>query len=145
MRRKGGAKPHKVRRPAKVWVWAPKGPIPKAVQDALRSRLEKHARTKWKGRCREVIIRFRGPFAYIDVLAVNHWYMPGTTREEKARIDATPTHLCRLGYLGNPDLWEYAFYKYSDAKYAPSVVPSGSFEATPEEAFDCSAMVYLEG
>jgi hypothetical protein len=130
---------------AETWVWASKGPIPKHVQDALRSRLEKHARTKWKGRCREVIIRFRGAFAYIDALAVNTWYMPGTTPEEKARIDATPTHLCRLSYLGNSDLWEYAFYKYSDEKYKTSVVASGSFEATPEEAFDCSAWVYLEG
>ena len=86
----------------------------------------------------------RGVFAYIDTFSV-HWYMPGTTPEEKARIDATPTHLCRLGYFGNPDLWEYALYKYSDEKYEPSVVASGSFEATPEEAFNCSAAVYLEG
>ena len=82
---------------AKAWARAPNGPIPKHMQDALRARLETYARTKWKGRCREVIIRFRGAFAYIDVLAVNNWYMPGTIREEKARIDATPTHLCRLG------------------------------------------------
>jgi hypothetical protein len=46
--------------------------------------------------------------------------------------------------MGNADLWEYAFYKYSDAKYQLSVVASGSFEATPEEAFDCSADVYLQ-
>ena len=65
--------------------------------------------------------------------------------EQKAEIDATPAHLCRLGYLSHPDLWEYAFYKYSDEKYAPSVVASGSFQATPEQAFDCSAGAYLEG
>ncbi len=130
---------------AKAWPGAPRGPIPKRTQDALRARLEKHARTEWMGRCRDVIIRFRGAFAYIDALAVNNWYMPGTTPEEKARIDATPTHLCRLGYLGNPHLWMYAFYKYSDDKYETSVVASGSFKATPEEAFDCSAGVYLEG
>ena len=115
------------------------------MQDALRSRLETYARTRWKGRCRGVIIRFRGAFAYIDVLAVNNWYMLGTTPEEKARIDATPTHLCRLGYLGNPDVWEYAFYKYSDEKYAPSLVASGSFQATPEQALNTSAGVYLHG
>ena len=39
--------------------------------------------------------------------------MPGTTPEERARIEATPTHLCRLGYLGTPDRWEFAFFKYS--------------------------------
>jgi hypothetical protein len=107
--------------------------------------LETHARTKWKGRSRGVLVRFRGAYAYVDASAVNAWYMPGTTPEEKAQIDATPTHLCRLGCLGNPDVWEYAFYKYSDDKYEASVVASGSFQATPEDAFDCSAMVYLEG
>ena len=35
--------------------------------------------------------------------------------------------------------------KYSDMKYEPSVVASGSFVATPEQAFDCSAGVYLHG
>ena len=51
--------------------------------------------------------------------------------------------LCRLGCLGSVNKWEYAFFKYSDMKYALSLVASGSFEATPEEAFDCSAGVYL--
>ena len=145
MRRKRGAKPHTVRRPAKVWVWRSTGQIPKAAQDALRARLEAHARQNWEGRYREIVVRFRGVHAYIDAFSVNRWYPPGTTPEQKAAIDATPTHLCRLGYLGHPDLWEFAFYKYSDEKYEPSVVASGSFEATPEEAFDCSAGVYLEG
>jgi len=140
-----GAKPHKARWPGKVWVWAPKGPIPRVVQEALRARLEAHARRHWKDRCRGIIVRFRGAYAYIDAFPVTRWYMPGTTPEQKARIDASPTHLCRLGYLSHPDLWEYAFYKYSDEKYAPSVVASGSFRATPEEAFDCSAWVYLKG
>jgi hypothetical protein len=145
MRKNKGAKPNKVRRPAKVWVWAPKGPIPKAAQDALRARLDAHVGRKWKGRCRGIIVRFRGAYAYVDAFAVNTWYMPGTTPEQKAQIDATPTHLCRLGYLSHPDLWEYAFYKYSDERYALSVVASGSFQATPEQAFDTSAGVHLEG
>ncbi len=59
-------------------------------------------------------------------------------------IDATPTHLCRLGFLGNMDRWAFAFYKYSDEKYELSVGPSGSFEVTPEEAFDCAAGLYLQ-
>lgn len=140
-RRKCGAGQRSL--PAKVWVWAPKGPIPGDVQEALRTRLEAHVRRKWRDRCREIIIRFRGAFAYVDAFPRKQWYMPGTTAEQKARIDATPIHLCRLGYLGQPDLWQYAFYKYSDEKYALSVVASGSFEATPEQAFDTAAGVYL--
>ncbi len=45
-----------------------------------------------------------------------------------------PSQLCRLGYLASIDRWAYAFYKYSDECYAPSVVASGSFLAMPEQA-----------
>jgi hypothetical protein len=40
------------------------GSIPQAVQAAVRARLEQHVRAHWKDRCREVVIRFRGKFAY---------------------------------------------------------------------------------
>jgi hypothetical protein len=126
------------------WGRAPAGPIPKAVQDELRRRLEKHVSSKWKERCREVNVRFRGAFAYVDAFPLECQYLHGMSAERRALIDATPTRLCRLGYLGNADFWEYAFYKYSDNKYQLSVVASDSFEATPEEAFDCSADVYLQ-
>ncbi len=35
-------------------------------------------------------------------------------------------------------------FKYSDEKHGLSVAASGSFEATPEQAFDCSAGLYLQ-
>lgn len=126
-----------------MWVWGPKGPIPQAVQEALRTRLEAHVRKNWGNRCRTIVVRFRDAFAYVDAFPAERRYLPGTTREEKAWIDATPIHLCRLRYLGHPDLWEYAFYKYSDERYALSLVASGSFQATPEQAFDTSAGAYL--
>ena len=107
-------------------------------------RLMNHARTKWKGRCRAVVVRFRGAYAYIDAFPGKRQFLPGTPREMRAIIDAIPTRLCRLGYLGSIDRWEYAFFKYSDEKYELSVVASGSFEAALEEAFDCSAGVYLQ-
>jgi hypothetical protein len=106
--------------------------------------MEQHVRTHWKDRCREVVIRFRGTFAYVDAFPLGHQFMPGTTPEERARIEATPTHLCRLGYRGRPDLWAFAFFKYSDEKYEPSFLPSGSPVGTPEEALDCAARVYLQ-
>ena len=34
-------------------------------------------------------------------------FMPSTTPEEQAQIDATPTHLCRLGCLGRADVWAF--------------------------------------
>jgi hypothetical protein len=59
------------------------------------------------------------------------------------QVGEIPVDLCRLGYLGSIDRWAYAFFKYSDECYAPSVVASGSFVATPEQAFDCASEVYL--
>lgn len=118
-------------------------PIPQALQHALPARLERHVRTHWKHRCREVVVRFRGAFAYVDAFPLHHQVMPGTTPEERARIEATPTRLCRLGYLGSPGRWAFAFFKYSDEKYEPSFLPSGAPVGTPEEAFDCAALVYL--
>jgi len=101
--------------------------------------LERHAQTEWKDRCRAVLIRFRGAYAYVDALPSDR---EALTEGRVAREEAL-VRLCRLGYLGNANQWQYAFFKYSDMKYALSLVASGSFEATPEEAFDCSAGVYL--
>lgn len=116
---------------------------PEHVRVALRTRLERHALDRWKENCRAIEVRFRGTFAYVAALQKNGWHLPDTPQETRDLIDATPTRLCRLGYLGNPDRWAFAFYKYSDETYEPSFLPSGAFEGTPEEAFDCAAGVYL--
>jgi len=119
--------------------------IPEHMRPALRGRLERHALDRWGERCRAIDVRFRGAFAYVDALAKNDWYAPGTSSESRERIDATPTHLCRLGYLSSADEWAFAFYKHSDEIYEPSLLPSGAFQGTPEEAFDCAAAVHLAG
>ena len=118
--------------------------IPLNVQEAFRRRLRQHAEEAWKDLCREVVVRFRGAFAYVDAFPLQHQFMPGTTPEERARIEATPTRLCRLGYLGSPGRWAFAFFKYSDEKYEPSFLPAGGFTGAPEEALDCAALVYLQ-
>ena len=125
------------------WVPTPRGPIPPNVREALLARLEQHARTRWAGRCRKIVVRFRDAFAYVDVVAPALPSLLPVTADERARIESVPTRLCRLGYLGTVDRWAFAFYKYSDESYEPSVDLSGSFETTPEEAFDCAAGVYL--
>jgi hypothetical protein len=116
--------------------------IPPRVRAELRTRLQEHARRHWAGRCREVLVRFRGAFAYVDVLAPTGCWLPMTAKE-RARLEATPTRLCRLGYLGSAERWAFAFYKCSDETYEPAVDLSGSFATTPEDAFDCAAGVYL--
>lgn len=128
------------RKPKKRWRLAS---IPEPVRADLKRRLEAHAAVHWKARCRKVQVRFRGIFAYVDALPVRHFFMPGLTAEQRAQIEATPTHLCRLRYQGRPDSWGFAFYKYSDERYEDSFLPNGSFNGTPEECFDCAANVYL--
>jgi hypothetical protein len=117
--------------------------IPENARLALRRRLERHVRERWAEHCRAIDVRFRGSFAYVDVLQKDGWHLPDTPQDTRDLIDATPTRVCRLGYLGSPDRWAFAFYKYSDEIYEPSFLPSGAFAGTPEEAFDCAAGVYL--
>jgi len=117
--------------------------IPEDVRAALAARLARHAARRWKGRCRGVFVTFRGAFAYVDAYPAEE-DDPTLTKEEKARLDATPTHLCRLEYAGRRDLWGFAFYMYSDSRYERNVLPNGSWAGTPEECFDCAAMVYLQ-
>ncbi len=130
--------------PPRTWVSIPKprGPIPNRIREELSFRLERHAAKRWKGRVRKVLLRFRGAYAYVGAVEAqpSEKKLPQVCRSiEKGEV---PVELCRLGFLGGMDRWEYAFYKYSDEKYERSVCASGSFVASPEEAFDCSA-VYL--
>ncbi len=144
--------PGKAKRPAKkrpqrrwVYVGGPVGRIPDRTRDELTRRLQQHVAVHWRERCREVLVRFHGGFAYVDAFSTED---PGPrpawhTEESWAEAQKIPTHLCRLAYLGSLDRWEFAFYKYSDERYEKSFLPSGSFEGTPEEGFDCAAGVYL--
>jgi hypothetical protein len=124
------------------WVFMPKA-IPDDVKRNFEKRLRKHVSEEWKEHCRELVIRFKGRFAYVDAFPIEQDSMEGLTEEEKARVEATPTKLCRFEYTGDPESWLYAFYKYSDERYEPCISLSGSFYCTPEEGFDTSANVYL--
>ena len=140
--------PHKQREESrKSWFFLlimRRGKIPETIRMGLTDRLEKHAALKWARECRGVEVRFRGVYAYVDAYPSRRDYMPWMTEEEKARLDATPVHLCRLEFW-RKDEWGFAFYKYSDEKYEVSFLPSISWTGTPEECFDCAASVYLSG
>ncbi|MCW8173472.1 hypothetical protein D8S78_22540 [Natrialba swarupiae] len=56
-----------------------------------------------------------------------------------------PTKLCRLTWTGDPDSWGFAFYKYSDDRYEPSISLDGSFAGSPESCFDTAAQLYPIG
>ena len=71
------------RKPKKRWRLAS---IPESVQADLKRRLEAHVAAHWTDRCREVQVRFRGIFAYVDALPVRHFFMPGLTAEQRPRL-----------------------------------------------------------
>lgn len=119
-------------------------PIPEQARRALTNRLDAHARTAWSERCARVNVRFRGEYAYIDAFESNPWFGPHTTEEDKERIRQTPIKLCRLAWTEDPDSWGFAFYKYSDDRYEPSIMLDGSFTGSPESCFDTAAQLYLQ-
>lgn len=123
----------------------PKGPIPESIREALKDRLLRHVSRKQKDRIGKIFIRFHGAYVYIAALERQKGDWSALRIVRYADQDEVPVELCRLGYLGSLEEWEYAFYKYSDNRYALSVVASGRFTATPEQCFDTSAGVYFAG
>jgi hypothetical protein len=130
--------------PRKQWIFVGCG-IPEDARRALEERIERHAAKKWQGHYREISMRFRGKFAYIDVFEpLSESAKSRVKDKERLKVlEAIPTKLCRLRYSGDPDRWEFAFYKYSDERYELCYLPSGSFFGSPEECFDTAANVYL--
>lgn|SRR5574337_300764 len=121
----------------------PKGPVPESVRAELAARLLRHVGKEWKGRVGKILLRFRGAYVYVAAVEAEKGKEAPPQVCRYVQEGEMPVELCRLGYLGSIDRWAYAFFKYSDECYAPSVVASGSFVATPEQAFDCAAEVYL--
>ncbi|MBN1918194.1 MAG: hypothetical protein JW889_09810 [Verrucomicrobia bacterium] len=125
--------------------------IPPAEREWIRRRILAHAEKHYAGRYTRIEVRFRGQFCYIDAYVEPNLppgfdpRLPGESREECfERIANIPVHLCRLRYFGDRDRWSMAFYTYSNDTYEPSVFCTGSFEGTPEEGFDTSA-IHLRG
>ena len=137
----------------KVWVYDPHSggvKIPEAVRERTRDRILAHARKHYAGKYTRIDVRFRGQLCYIDAykepfVAPDFDPSPlGVSREEYLERQRNfPIHLVRLRYFGKEDRWSMAFYTYSHERYEPSVFDNGTFEGTPEEAFDTGA-VYLD-
>jgi len=118
--------------------------IPEEARRQLRDRLETHVRTAWNERCARVNVRFRSEYAYVDAVESDPWISPSVSEQEAEQIRQTPTKLCRLTWTGNPDSWSFAFYKYSNERYEPSISLDGSFMGSPEACFDTAAQLYLQ-
>jgi hypothetical protein len=99
--------------------------IPDQARWRLEQRLELHRRERWPA-LRNLKVRYRGDYAYIT----------GTDTHG-------PLSLCRLRYNRSPDNWGFACYLASKNSYEESILPTGRFTGTPEEALDCAAGLYL--
>ena len=135
----------------RLWVFSPHSggvKIPPAVRTRTVERIEKYAAKHYAGKYARLDIRFRGPLCYIDAYVEPEEpsaKMLKVTRETRQqfleRLRATPLHLCRLRHFAE-DRWSTAFYTYSNERYEPSAFAHGSFQDTPEEAFE-QAAIYL--
>jgi hypothetical protein len=101
-------------------------PIPESTRRSLAQRLEQRRAERWPG-LSELTVSFRSNFAYI------------------ASIDdqGQPNPLFRLRYYGSASSWGFAIYLWSREGYDDSILPSGSFSGSPEEALDCACGLYL--
>jgi hypothetical protein len=52
--------------------------------------------------------------------------------------DGDPLPLCRLRYGGSASRCGFAIYRASHDDYQDSILPSGAFAGTPEQALDCA-------
>ena len=99
---------------------------PTSTKTSLGQRLSTRARQRWPA-LTDVTVRFRGQFAYVT------GHLPGG--------EAIP--LCRLRYHGSATTWGFAIFRASHDDYQDSVLPSGMFAGTPEQALDCACGLYL--
>ena len=100
--------------------------IPDSTKASLGSRLWRHADQHWPDLA-NVKVRFRANFAGVD-----------------GEVEDGPTiPLFRLRYGGSASTWGFAVDSASRDGYEGSVLPSGRFAGSPEEALDCACGLYL--
>ncbi len=100
--------------------------IPESTKTSLAQRLRAHARLGWP-QLAQVKVRYRGLFAYVDGELVDGEVLP----------------LMRLRYGGSAARWGFAVYLASDNGYRDSVLPTGTFAGSPQDALDCACEMHL--
>ncbi|WP_326791770.1 hypothetical protein OHA79_48495 (plasmid) [Streptomyces sp. NBC_00841] len=99
---------------------------PESTKSSLAQKLTARARTAWP-QLAAVHVRHRGQFAYVD---------GELTGGESIK-------LMRLRYGGYATTWGFALYLASTDRYEDTILPTGSFAGTPEDALDCACGLYL--
>jgi hypothetical protein len=110
------------------WMWI-KG-LTAELQAQTERRILTHAAKVLPEKAHQIRVRFKlGPseYCYIDA-------------DEGKGLPLSP--LCRLGWRGNLESWDLAFYTYSNERYQPCMYGTGEPLGTPEEALEVG-IVYL--
>jgi hypothetical protein len=102
------------------------------LKDDLADDLDHHASIHWP-QLGEVRVRWRGGYAYVT----------GHLDTDDAGDDEPAIPLCRLGYLGLDDEWEFALHDPATDTYTDTALPDGSFTGTPQDALDCACRVHV--
>jgi hypothetical protein len=99
---------------------------PESTRLSLEQQIGEHARTAWPQLTR-LHVRHRGAFAYVD------GELPG----------GEAVNLMRLRYGGTATRWGFALYNASSDRYEDSLLHTGVFAGSPEDALDCACGVHL--
>ena len=99
---------------------------PASTKTSLQQTLSARARERWP-ELAGVDVRFRGAFAYVT----------------GSLADGDTLPLMRLRYGGSAARWGFAIYLASKDGYEDSILPTGDFAGTPEDALDTACGLYL--
>lgn len=111
--------------------------LPAAVRSDLVRILERRASVRWGHLAVQLVVRFRGRYAFVGHVDPH----TKSTPEDSGTEDVRP--LFRLEYTGDPRRWHFALFTYSTMRYSPCINDAGTFTEGPERAFDRAAGLYL--
>ena len=104
-------------------------PVPsKQLKEFTAGTVDHYASKRWPA-LEEVTISWRGSYGYLTgFLSVN---------------DEDQIKLCRIQYLGDPDLWAFAIWQDSTDSYTHAVLLDGRPTGHPTLALDTACTLYL--
>ena len=120
------------------------------MRRATKAAILDHAQRHFTGRYRELDVRFKAQFCYVDAyvepeepVADEESVDAGGTRGEYLeRIRSSELKLCRLRFFA-PDRWSLAIYSYAQERYEASVFADGVLVGHPQDGFDLAANLFL--
>jgi hypothetical protein len=111
-----------------IIAWRKMTTISLQFQETIREKILAHVLKQSLPARYQIEIHFKSQFCYIDA-------------HEEGEID--PIHLCRLGFRGDLEKWDLAFYTYSTEKYQACAFPHGEWQGTPEEGLEVGLMYLI--